>query len=66
MAISGASGPSTAPEAERGEGRDDDAGELDRRNGPGWLESVRGRMTTGSRQVADCESHQQSAQGKQR
>jgi hypothetical protein len=64
MAMSGASGPSTA--AEGGEGRDDDAGKLDRRDCTGRLESLGRSVPAGSGQVADRETDHQSSQREER
>ena len=59
-------GPEHRPAAEGGEGRDDDAGKLDRRDCTGGLESLGGSVPAGSGQVADREADQQSAEREER
>ena len=53
-------------EAERGERGNDDPGELDRPYGSGCLKPLCRLVPSRSRQVLDCERHQQAAQRKQR
>ena len=66
MAMSGASGPSTAPKLRVTKAAMMMPGRLDRRNRAGRLESLRRLVPAGSGQIADRQADQQSARGKHR
>ncbi len=67
MAISGASGPRTTPEAQGGERGDDHAGQVDGLGaGAAGLETVGRRVAGGAGQVLDGGGDQQAGTGEQR